>query len=146
MSTKDKLNHGKLLLRSTILISTNIFIFLNRLALPEELTINENSSDENDCSSNNSEFQPTKISFDTKKPKCSKYRKVSYNNNTTANVSWSHISTPDSLEWDVDPGDLDDDDSIDQDTKDLLNEIELLKNTVLNETGDTMRLDNEAES
>lgn len=53
--------------------------------------------------------------------------------------SWSHISTPDSMEWDV----ADDDnqlkseecDSVDLDTRDLLFEIEQLKNRALRETG-----------
>lgn len=53
--------------------------------------------------------------------------------------SWSHISTPDSMEWDVDEQDdqmkSECGDSIDQDTKDLLFEIEQLKNRVLKETG-----------
>lgn len=53
--------------------------------------------------------------------------------------SWSHISTPDSMEWDVVTEDnqlkSEDCDSVDQDTRDLLFEIEQLKNRALRETG-----------
>lgn len=55
--------------------------------------------------------------------------------------SWSHISTPDSnsMEWDVVTEDnrlkSEDCDSVDQDTRDLLFEIEQLKNRALQETG-----------
>lgn len=52
---------------------------------------------------------------------------------------WSHISTPDSMEWDVVTEDnrlkSEDCDSVDQDTRDLLFEIEQLKNRALQETG-----------
>lgn len=48
----------------------------------------------------------------------------------------SHRSTPDSLEWDIDQDQMKSEaDSLDFDTKELLNEIEELKNRVLNETG-----------
>lgn len=54
-------------------------------------------------------------------------------------TSWSHISTPDSMEWDVVTEDnrlkSEDCDSVDQDTRDLLFEIEQLKNRALQETG-----------
>lgn len=53
--------------------------------------------------------------------------------------SWSRISTPDSMEWDVVTEDnrlkSEDCDSVDQDTRDLLFEIEQLKNRALQETG-----------
>lgn len=53
--------------------------------------------------------------------------------------NWSHISTPDSMEWDVVTEDnrlkSEDCDSVDQDTRDLLFEIEQLKNRALEETG-----------
>lgn len=56
-----------------------------------------------------------------------------------AGNSWSHISTPDSMEWDVVTEDnrlkSEDCDSVDQDTRDLLYEIEQLKNRALQETG-----------
>lgn len=48
----------------------------------------------------------------------------------------SHRSTPDSLEWDQQQDHLKSEvDSLDFETKELLNEIELLKNRVLSETG-----------
>lgn len=56
-----------------------------------------------------------------------------------SNTSWSHISTPDSLEWDVHEDDQklkSEDDLLDQETVELLDEIEWLKNRALNETGD----------
>lgn len=58
----------------------------------------------------------------------------------SSNVSYhsglSHRSTPDSLEWDQHQDHLKSDvDSLDFETKELLNEIELLKNRVLSETG-----------
>lgn len=60
--------------------------------------------------------------------------------------SWSHISTPDSMEWDVDEEDHKlksevDGDSVDLDTRELLYEIEQLKNRVLKETGNHDYLD-----
>lgn len=56
------------------------------------------------------------------------------------NTNWSHTSTPDSLEWDVHEDDhkfKSEEDSLDQETVELLNEIEWLKNRALIETGDT---------
>lgn len=51
----------------------------------------------------------------------------------------SRRSTPDSLEWDIDHDQLKSEvDSVDFETKELLNEIEQLKNRVLSETGDVM--------
>lgn len=57
-----------------------------------------------------------------------------------SNTSRSHISTPESLEWDAhddDPKFRSDDDLIDRETMELLDEIEWLKNRALVETGDT---------
>lgn len=65
---------------------------------------------------------------------------------TSSIASCSHISTPESLEWDVDQDQLkSDNDSLDLETKELLYEIEQLKNRVLNETGDNLK-DDELES
>lgn len=53
--------------------------------------------------------------------------------------TWSHISTPESLEWDVHEDDQkfkSEEDLLDQETIDLLQEIERLKNRALDETGD----------
>lgn len=49
----------------------------------------------------------------------------------------SRRSTPDSLEWDIDHDQMKSEvDSVDFETKELLNEIEQLKNRVLSETGE----------
>lgn len=51
----------------------------------------------------------------------------------------SRRSTPDSLEWDIDHEQLKSEvDSVDFETKELLNEIEQLKNRVLSETGEVV--------
>lgn len=66
--------------------------------------------------------------------------KLSGNENTKNNSSRSHISTPDSLEWDVQDDERkfkSEEDSLDRETMELLNEIEWLKNRALLETGDT---------
>lgn len=60
-------------------------------------------------------------------------------NRAKSNSSWSHISTPDSLEWDVQDDERrfrSEEDSLDHETVELLNEIEWLKNRALLETGD----------
>lgn len=65
--------------------------------------------------------------------------KLNGDENTKNNSSWSHISTPDSLEWDVQDDDRkfkSEEDSLDRETVELLNEIEWLKNRALLETGD----------
>lgn len=58
---------------------------------------------------------------------------------TSSRNSWSHISTPESLEWDVDEDQRNkmytEDDNLDHETLQLLHEIEFLKNQVLSETG-----------
>ncbi|XP_055642479.1 uncharacterized protein LOC129779194 [Toxorhynchites rutilus septentrionalis] len=57
-------------------------------------------------------------------------------------ASSSHISTPeDSLEWDIDQDRQlkSENESLDLETKELLMEIELLKNRVLNETGASLK-------
>lgn len=66
-------------------------------------------------------------------------RFTSNTNRLKSNASWSHISTPDSLEWDVHEDDnklKSEEDLLDQETMELLHEIEFLKNRALNETGD----------
>ncbi|XP_017860465.1 PREDICTED: uncharacterized protein LOC108612081 isoform X1 [Drosophila arizonae] len=56
--------------------------------------------------------------------------------------SWSHISTPESLEWDIDAEQeqqrqlRQEDDNLDEETLKLLHQIEQLKHHVLQETGD----------
>lgn len=59
-----------------------------------------------------------------------------------SNNSWSHISTPDSLEWDVHEDERkfkSEEDLLDHETMELLHEIEWLKNRALEETGDQMQ-------
>ena len=66
--------------------------------------------------------------------------KLDGDNKSKANTNWSHTSTPDSLEWDTHEDERkfkSEEDSLDQETVDLLNEIEWLKNRALIETGDT---------
>lgn len=74
------------------------------------------------------------------------------NLNTNQNLSTTSIarsgvssrrSTPDSLEWEIDHDQLKSEvDSVDFETKELLNEIEQLKNRVLSETGEaTLKLE-----
>lgn len=62
--------------------------------------------------------------------------------------NWSHTSTPDSLEWDTheDEQKFKSEDSLDQETTELLNEIEWLKNRALIETGDAQWTNNRDES
>lgn len=65
--------------------------------------------------------------------------KLDGDNKRKRKPSWSHTSTPDSLEWDVHADDQkfkSEEDSLDQETVELLNEIEWLKNRALIETGD----------
>lgn len=65
--------------------------------------------------------------------------KLDGDNRAKGNSSWSHISTPDSLEWDVQDDERrfrSEEDSLDRETVELLNEIEWLKNRALHETGD----------
>ncbi|XP_022234808.2 LOW QUALITY PROTEIN: uncharacterized protein LOC111082882 [Drosophila obscura] len=60
--------------------------------------------------------------------------------------SWSHISTPESLEWDVDEEReqqlqlRQEDDNLDDETLKLLHQIEQLKHHVLQETGDGLSM------
>lgn len=72
--------------------------------------------------------------------------KVTLHTNTNLSVvsnvrsgTSSRRSTPDSLEWDIDHEQLKSEvDSVDFETKELLNEIEQLKNRVLSETGEVV--------
>ncbi|XP_033160640.1 uncharacterized protein LOC117141335 isoform X2 [Drosophila mauritiana] len=64
--------------------------------------------------------------------------------------SWSHISTPESLEWDVDEEReqqrqlRQEDDNLDDRTLKLLHQIEQLKHHVLQETGDGLSMESAA--
>lgn len=73
------------------------------------------------------------------------HQQASINNHnrvSPSKASWSHISTPDSLEWDVNDHDNElktEEDFFDNETMELLQEIEWLKNRALNETGENLR-------
>lgn len=72
--------------------------------------------------------------------RCSSTSQAENETKFKSNNSWSHISTPESLEWDVHDDDSkfkSEDDLMDRETMELLNEIEWLKNRALVETGDT---------
>ena len=115
------------------------------MALPEEITINELSS-EDDASivseqSKNIILPQRNVSKTGKHSQTSVLSKKNVNkaskNGLSGATSWSHISTPDSLEWDIDQEQeiKSEDDSLDHETRELLYEIEQLKNRVLSETG-----------
>lgn len=101
----------------------------------------------NQQNNNNNNYQPVEIS----NRKTNRNRSQNRNRSSSAfhtenetkiksNNSWSHISTPESLEWDVhddDPKFKSEDDLIDCETMELLNEIEWLKNRALVEADDT---------
>lgn len=65
------------------------------------------------------------------------------NESRASGERWSHRSTPDSLEWDVNEADHErfqsNEDLLDTDTMELLQEIEWLKNRALSETGEACR-------
>lgn len=90
---------------------------------------------------NNKNYQPKMISNrKTNRNRCTSAFRTESETKIKSINSWSHISTPESLEWDVhddDPKFKSEDDLIDRETKELLNEIERLKNRALVETGDT---------
>lgn len=99
-------------------------------------------SSEDDYSSHNSELQKStrKLkNFNSKQLNKDKRHKRYHRSSITANssdASWSHLSASDSLEWDIDQEqNMRSEESLDQETRDLLHEIEKLKNRALNETG-----------
>lgn len=68
-----------------------------------------------------------------------------YGRRSKSNNSWSHISTPDSLEWDVHEDERkfkSEEDLLDHETMELLHEIEWLKNRALDETGEHIQWEN----
>lgn len=72
-------------------------------------------------------------------------RKVKYSRRPKSHNSWSHTSTPDSLEWDVHEDDQkfkSEEDLLDHETMELLHEIEWLKNRALDETGEHIQWEN----
>lgn len=107
------------------------------LVLPEETTIDDISSDDDDSSlelKNTSKERQNGLEMNV----CRRiiHRKPS------SRTSWSHISTPESLEWDVNDDEhkfKSEEDLLDNETIELLHEIEWLKNRALNETGENLR-------
>ncbi|XP_053958525.1 uncharacterized protein LOC128863416 [Anastrepha ludens] len=73
-------------------------------------------------------------------PPINERRNSSFTRTSPSHNSWSHISTPESLEWDQDEEQQRqlrvEDDNLDHETLELLHQIEQLKNRVLDETGD----------
>ncbi|XP_011181107.3 uncharacterized protein LOC105211403 [Zeugodacus cucurbitae] len=73
-------------------------------------------------------------------PPINERRNSSFTRTSSSHNSWSHISTPESLEWDQDEEQQRqlrvEDDNLDDETLELLHQIEQLKNRVLDETGD----------
>ncbi|XP_055682767.1 uncharacterized protein LOC129789748 [Lutzomyia longipalpis] len=108
-------------------------------SLPENGTADGLSSDEEHTSSsgNSNKKQANQKDSHTCKAGSKHYANGSKNRGVHSSANtWSHISTPESLEWDQDEDqELKSEDSLDQETRDLLFQIEQLKNRVLNETG-----------
>lgn len=117
------------------------------LVLPEESTIDDMSSDDDDDddddaddsslemkNTSNEKQQQTRL--ECRRIFANKYEKP------PSRTSWSHISTPESLEWDVNEDEhkfKSEEDLLDNETIELLQEIEWLKNRALNETGENLR-------
>lgn len=115
------------------------------LLLPEQIAIDELSSEE-DSESSDSSKNTSNIASNIKIGLINHIKLLkdhtSANQRTSSRSSWSHISTPDSLEWDVNGDEQQyksEDDLLDNETMELLHEIEWLKNRALNETGETLR-------
>lgn len=114
------------------------------------IELSQFSSPTNQLNRQNNNYQP--INTTTNMRWQSRQRRKNLNRSTSTtkldgsggnikkNANLSHTSTPDSLEWDIHEDDhkfKSEEDSLDQETTDLLNEIEWLKNRALIETGDT---------
>ncbi|KAJ6649219.1 hypothetical protein Bhyg_04453 [Pseudolycoriella hygida] len=119
---------------------------LSWLVLPEETTIDDISSEDDDSS-----MEVKLTSKDTRNElEMNVCRRIVYRK-PSSRTSWSHISTPESLEWDVNEDEhkyKSEDDLLDNETIELLQEIEWLKNRALNETGENLQdlMYNETES
>lgn len=120
------------------------------------IELSQFSSPTNRLNRQNNNYQPINTTATTTPTKTrwhSRQRRKNLNRSTSTtkldgsnaikskkNTNWSHTSTPDSLEWDIHEDDhkfKSEEDSLDQETVELLNEIEWLKNRALIETGDT---------
>lgn len=111
------------------------------LVLPEESTIDDLSSDDDDSSSMDN--KNTSIEKHENQLEMNVCRRIYANRHRKpSSRSWSHISTPESLEWDVNDDEHNfksEEDLLDNETIELLHEIEWLKNRALNETGENLR-------
>lgn len=102
----------------------------------------ENSSSEHSKNTSNYRFNHISRSRRVKSRENDFNNKTKTDSNTrsVSRSSWSHRSTPDSLEWDIHEDDQklksEIDDTLDIETIELLQEIEWLKNRALNETND----------
>lgn len=117
------------------------------LVLPEETTIDDISSDDDDDSSSEIKITSNEKQHGLEMNVC---RRIIHKK-PSSRTSWSHISTPESLEWDVNEDEhkfKSEEDLLDNETIELLHEIEWLKNRALNETGENLRdlVANETES
>ncbi|XP_037041878.1 uncharacterized protein LOC119078452 [Bradysia coprophila] len=111
------------------------------LVLPEESTIDDMSSDDDDDDDSSLELKNTSNKKPLNQLEC---RRIYANKceKPASRTSWSHISTPESLEWDVNEDEhkfKSEEDLLDNETIELLQEIEWLKNRALNETGENLR-------
>lgn len=108
------------------------------LVLPEETTIDDFSSDDDDSSLEIKNTSNDKQQIELEMNVC---RRIVHKK-PSSRTSWSHISTPESLEWDVNEDEhkfKSEEDLLDNETIELLHEIEWLKNRALNETGENLR-------
>lgn len=113
------------------------------LVLPEDSDVTTSSSSGHSTSASSQKCLPVQPNLVTSTRR---------NTSRASSDHWSHRSTPDSLEWDVNEADHErfqsNEDLLDTDTMELLQEIEWLKNRALSETGDACRKESvvEAES
>lgn len=111
------------------------------LVLPEETTIDDISSDDDDDDDSSLEIKNTSNEKRQNELEMSVCRRFIHKK-PSSRTSWSHISTPESLEWDVNEDEhkfKSEEDLLDNETIELLHEIEWLKNRALNETGENLR-------
>lgn len=112
------------------------------LVLPEETTIDDFSSDDDDDDDDDSSMENKNTSTERQQEVEMNVCRRIIHRKPSSRTSWSHISTPESLEWDVnDDGQKfkSEEDLLDNETIELLQEIEWLKNRALNETGENVR-------
>lgn len=115
------------------------------LVLPEETTIDDMSSDDDDDNDDTTSLEFNKNTSNIKQNSLEMNvckRLIHKPKKTSSIPTWSHISTPESLEWDGNDDEQkfkSEEDLLDNETIELLHEIEWLKNRALNETGENLR-------